>query len=328
MAAGDGLEWILKEVRGTAMTRWKSFTVETRRNAVDAISHFFTERGALGMAYDEQLFGEGGDPAEPLPPPDEVTRLTAYFPWDADLWHVKRQFLEFIPLLAESFGPGTGAFVEAAEITDCGWAEKWKEHFKPSRIGERITVKPSWEPYDPSPGEVVVTIDPGQAFGTGTHETTRMCLRLIEEAFASPVAPRRVLDLGTGTGILGIAAARLGAEDVLGIDVDPRAAETAQENGRINGVADRFRAAVTPLESIEGTFDLVAANIIAEILIDMKARVAALTAPGGGLVLSGILSEKAAWVAKEYEEAGFRVADRLEDGQWTALLLRRRGPGG
>ena len=307
------------------MTRWKSFTVETRREAVDALSHFFTEHGALGMAYDERLFGPEGDPADPLPPPEEVTRLTAYFPWEADLHSVKQEFLDFLPVLAESFGPEAGSFVSAAEITDFGWAEKWKENFKPKRLGRRITVKPSWEPYAPSPGEVVLTIDPGQAFGTGTHETTRMCLQFLEEAFDAAPLPRRVLDFGTGTGILGIAAARLGASCAVGIDVDPKAVEVAGENARINGVEDRFYAATTPLSCMEGRYDLVLANVLAEILIDLKQEITARMERGGWLVLSGILAEKSDWVEKEYETAGCRLAGKKEDGQWAALLLRREG---
>ncbi len=307
------------------MTRWKSITVETRREAVDALSHFFTEHGSLGMAYDERLFGTEGDPADPLPPPNEVTKLTAYFPWEADLHSVKRDFLDFLPLLAESFGAEPGTFLSAAEITDFGWAEKWKENFKPSRIGKRITVKPSWEPYSPSPEEVVVTIDPGQAFGTGTHETTQMCLQFLEEAFDGTPTPLRVLDVGTGTGILGIAAALLGAPLTLGIDVDPTGVEVAGENARVNGVEDRFHAATTPLSCVEGRYDLILANVLAEILSDLKQEIADRLEPGGKLILSGIISEKGDWVAKEYEAAGFRLAGRKEEGQWTALLLRREG---
>ncbi len=310
------------------MTRWKSFTVEARREAVDALSYFFTSRGALGMAYDEQRFGVDGDPADPLPAPGDPTKLTAYFPWEADLPTVKREFLEFLRVLADAFGTASGAFVEATEITDCGWAEKWREHFKPSRLGRRITVKPSWETYAASPDEVVLTIDPGQAFGTGTHETTRMCLRFIEDAFDAPAPPRSVLDVGTGTGILGIAAAMLGARRVLGIDVDPKAVETAGENGRINGVADRFEAAVTPLARLGEIFDLVAANVLAEILVDLKGEIAARCAPGGAILLSGILTEKSAWVAQEYAEAEWRLAGQRDDGQWSALLLRRGEPSG
>jgi ribosomal protein L11 methyltransferase len=305
------------------MTRWKSITVETRREAVDALSHFFTEHGALGMAYDERLFGPDGDPADPLPPPDEVTRLTAYFPWETDLHAVKRDFLDFLPVLARSFGADPGAFVSAAEITDFGWAEKWKEHFKPRRIGRRITVKPSWETYSPAPGEIVLTIDPGQAFGTGTHETTQMCLRLLEDVFDAAPAPRRVLDIGTGTGILGIAAARLNASFTLGIDVDPKGVEVAGENARNNGVEDRFQAATTPLSCVEGRYDLILANVLAEILVDLKQEIADRLEPVGTLILSGILTEKSDWVVKEYGDVGFTLAGKKEEDQWAALLLRR-----
>ncbi len=305
------------------MTRWKSITVEARRDAVDALSHFFTERGSLGMAYDERLFGAEGDPADPLPPPETVTRLTAYFPWDTDLRSVKRMFLDFLPVLAESFGPEAGAYVSAAEITDFGWAENWKEHFRPRRIGKRIVVKPEWEPFSPAPDDVVLTINPGQAFGTGTHETTQMCLRFVEEAFDSPAPPCRVLDIGTGTGILGIAAARFGASCTLAIDVDPKAVEVAAENARVNGVADRFHAADTPLSRTQGRFDLILANVLAEILVDLKEEIVERLEPGGLLVLSGILAEKSNWVAAEYASAECRLQETKEEGQWTALLLRR-----
>ncbi|MBE0604370.1 MAG: 50S ribosomal protein L11 methyltransferase, partial [Deltaproteobacteria bacterium] len=173
------------------MTRWKSFTVEVRREAIDAVTHFLMSRGSLGMAYDEQLLGASGDPADPIPPPPAVTKLTAYFPWDTDLWDLKRSFLEFLPVITESFGEGPEAFESAAEITDSGWAEKWKEHFRARKIGRRLVIKPSWEEYPRAEGDVVLTIDPGQAFGTGTHETTRMCLKFIEDAFDRGPSPPR-----------------------------------------------------------------------------------------------------------------------------------------
>ncbi|MBI5420496.1 MAG: 50S ribosomal protein L11 methyltransferase [Deltaproteobacteria bacterium] len=305
------------------MTRWKSITVETRREAVDALTHFFLSRGSLGMAYDERLFGPHGDPADPLPPPEETTNLTAYFPWEADLHDLKKAFLDFLPVLAESFGPESGAFVSAAEITDFGWAEKWKEHFKPRKIGGRLVVKPSWEPYASAPGEIVLTIDPGQAFGTGSHETTRMCLQLLEDLFEAPAAPRRVLDIGTGTGILGIAAAMLGASFVLGIDSDPKAVEVAAENAKANGVEDRFESSFAPLSTLDGAYDLVLANLLAEILIDLKQGIAARCAPGAHLILSGILTEKCGWVEEELEAEGIRTVRRKTDDQWSALLMRR-----
>lgn len=305
------------------MTRWKSFTVETRQEAVDAISRFFLDRGSLGMAYDERRFGPNGDPADPLPPPDEVTKLTAYFPWDADLHDLKKAFQEFLPVLAVSFGADAGSFVSAAEISDFGWAEKWKEFFVPRKVGRRLVVSPSWEPYEAAEGEVVLTIDPGQAFGTGTHETTRLCMQFIEDVFDAGSPPQRVLDIGAGTGILGIAAARLGAAFTMAIDTDPKAVEVAVENARINGVSERFAATFRPLSAAEGTYDLVVANIIAEILVDLKEEIVARCAAGGTLILSGILEEKSGWVEEEFRSGGARLVERKIDGQWAALLMRR-----
>ncbi len=306
------------------MTRWKSFTVEVRREAIDAVTHFLMARGSLGMAYDEQLLGASGDPADPIPPPPDVTRLTAYFPWDTDLWELKQAFIDFLPVLKESFGDGPEAFESATEITDSGWAEKWKEHFRARKIGRRLVIKPSWEEFARADGDVVLTVDPGQAFGTGTHETTRMCLRFIEDAFESgPSSPRSALDIGTGTGILGIAAALLGAERVLGVDTDPVAVEVAGKNAVLNGVGAAFRAESTILSSIGEEFDLVLGNLIAEILVDLSDAIVARCAPGGRIVLSGILREKSGWVVEEYGKHGVSLVEEATDGEWSALLFRR-----
>lgn len=307
------------------MTRWKSFSVQTRREAVDGITQFLVAHGSLGTAYDEQLLGAEGDPADPIPPPPKVTRLTAYFPWDTDLHALKQAFLDFLPVLSESFGQGPEAFSDAAEITDTGWSEKWKEHFHSRKIGRRIVIKPSWETVEAEEGDVVLTVDPGQAFGTGTHETTRMCLRMIEDVFDLSPAPREVLDVGTGTGILGIAAARMGAARVLAIDTDPVAVEVAGKNAEGNGVAAAFRAETTPLSAVPGTFDLVLGNLIAEILIDLSPELVQRTSPGGHLVLSGILAEKSGWVTEEFGKNGASPLAETVDGQWSALLLRREG---
>ena len=307
------------------MTRWKSFTVEVRREAIDAVIRFLMDHGALGMAYDEQLFGTSGDPAEPVPEPPPVTRLTAYYPWDTDLWVLKQALLDFLPVLAESFGGNPASFLDATEITDSGWAEKWKEHFRARKVGRRIVIKPSWEAFRPAAEDVVLTVDPGQAFGTGTHETTRMCLRFIEDVFELPAAPRSALDVGTGTGILGIAAARLGAERVLAVDTDPVAVDVARKNAGLNGVSSAFLSEGTPVAEIDGQFDLVLGNLIAEILIDLAADLVARCTPGGHLVLSGILQEKAGWVTGEFAKHGAALVEGAADGQWAALLLRRDG---
>lgn len=305
------------------MTKWKSFSVETRREAIDALTQFLVDCGSIGTAHDEQILSPEGDPADPVPPPPEVAKLTAYFPWDTDLHALKADLLAFLPKLEESFGPGVASFAGATEITDTGWAENWKEHFKPVGVSSHLVIRPSWEGYEAQGGETILVIDPGQAFGTGTHETTQLCLQIIDDLYHSGTKPLRVLDVGTGTGILGIAAAKLGAAAVLGIDNDPLAVEVCAENASVNAVGSAFRAETTPVEKVEGAYDLVIANIIAEILIDMKRTLASRLAPGGRMLLSGILDEKAGWVREEFETEGLRLLEERRAGQWAALLLSR-----
>ncbi|HEY3490564.1 MAG TPA: 50S ribosomal protein L11 methyltransferase [Candidatus Deferrimicrobiaceae bacterium] len=305
------------------MTKWKSFSVETRREAIDALTRFLVDCGSIGTAHDEQILSPEGDPADPIPPPPEIAKLTAYFPADTDLHALKAELLAFIPVLEESFGKDVARFGGATEITDTGWAEKWKEHFKPVSVSRRLVIRPSWEAYEAASGETILIIDPGQAFGTGTHETTQMCLQIIDDLYSGEVRPRRVLDVGTGTGILGIATAKLGATEVLGLDNDPLAVEVCVENATVNGVQDVFRAAATPVQEAEGTFDLVIANIIAEILIDMKQALLARLAPGGRVLLSGILDEKSGMVREEFEAEGAKLVEERRSGQWAALLLSR-----
>lgn len=310
------------------MTRWKSIALSVRREALEAMSHFLMERGALGTVSDERLFGPAGDPADPIPPPGERTLLTAWFPPEADLSALRGEVGTFLPSLRGIFGDDAASLEGVAETEDPGWGEAWKEHFRPAKAGERIVVRPSWEPYEPAPGEVVLTIDPGQAFGTGSHETTRLCLRFLEEILARPDPPGRILDVGTGTGILGIAALRLGAREATGIDVDPKAVETALENARTNGVGDRFRAATGPLPSLPTDFDLAVANLTAEVLLEMAGELAGRVRPGGLLLLSGIVEEKKEWVRDGFLPLGFRPVGERSEGQWTALLLRREAGGG
>lgn len=305
------------------MTKWKSFSVETRREAIDALTRFLVDCGSIGTAHDEQILSPEGDPADPVPPPPEIAKLTAYFPADTDLHALKADLLAFIPVLEESFGAGVAKFAGATEITDTGWAENWKEHFKPVGVSRRLVIRPSWEAYEAQGGETILIIDPGQAFGTGTHETTQMCLQIIDDLYASEPHPRHVLDVGTGTGILGIAAAKLGAAEVLGLDNDPLAVEVCNQNAAVNGVSNIFRATDTHVEKAEGTFDLVIANIIAEILADMKGSLLARLAPGGRILLSGILDEKAGWVREEFEAEGAKLIEERRSGQWAALLLSR-----
>ena len=172
------------------------------------------------------------------------------------------------------------------------------------RVGPRLVTNPPWEAFTPQAGDAVVTLDPGMAFGTGTHGTTRLCLEALAGLFEGAAPPRRVLDVGTGSGILAIAAAALGAEEVLACDIDAEACRTARENVAANGVADRVEVTDRPLEELTGGFDVVLANILAEENIRLAELLVSRLAPGGTLILSGIREEKEALVSAAFGRFG------------------------
>ena len=200
------------------------------------------------------------------------------------------------------------------------WRDEWKRFFKPARIGERFVVRPSWEPYEAAPSDLVIVIDPGRAFGTGLHEIIRLVLRELEGRVREGI---EVLDVGAGSGILSIAALLLGARRALGIDIDADAVEISIENAAINGLADRFEGSTAPVDAVEGVYPLVIANIEARVLIPLAQAIGARVEPGGTLILSGLLAGQEDEVQSHY--AGFERAALTHDGEWVALTLHREG---
>ncbi len=210
--------------------------------------------------------------------------------------------------------------LESAVLEDEDWGSNWKKHFSPFAIIPELIIKPTWEDYAPGAGEVVIEMDPGMAFGTGHHATTSLCMNFIRSIVEKK--PGKVLDVGTGTGILAMAAALFGAHDVLAIDNDPEAVSAAFENVSQNNLQQKIAVEITPLEELQGAYSLVVANIIHDVLVLMVRDLTRLTAKGGALVLSGILQgEQADNIIREYEQAGFVCADREEKGEWAALHL-------
>jgi ribosomal protein L11 methyltransferase len=205
-------------------------------------------------------------------------------------------------------------------IDEEDWAEAWKRHFPVTRIGRRIVIRPSWRQHRARPGDVVLALDPGMAFGTGLHPTTRLCLEALESiAERALLENARVLDVGCGSGILSIAAARLGAESVLGLDIDPIAIEATTANARRNRLARRVMARVGSLPSGERPFDLVLANLIASVLVSLAPRLAGELRPGGRLVASGIFQDREAEVTTAFAAAGLEVVRRPASEEWVAL---------
>ncbi|HHH13498.1 MAG TPA: 50S ribosomal protein L11 methyltransferase [Thiolapillus brandeum] len=240
---------------------------------------------------------------EPMlePPPGETpvwtrTRVTGLFPGDTETTALRRRLEDAL---------GAEVFLEPLE--DQPWERAWLDHFRPMRFGDRLWICPSGQEVE-AEGAVVVELDPGLAFGTGTHPTTALCLQWLDGA---NLEGRHVIDYGCGSGILGIAALKLGAAEVIAVDHDPQALAATRENARRNGVAERLRT-LAPGEPLPGGADLLLANILANVLVELAPTLAPLLPAGGELVLSGILEEQAEEVARAY-------APRFEFAPWTSL---------
>ncbi|MCE5333816.1 MAG: 50S ribosomal protein L11 methyltransferase [Desulfobacteraceae bacterium] len=214
-----------------------------------------------------------------------------------------------------------------SEIADEDWSETWKAHFKPLRVGGRFLITPTWERVEPRPDDLVIRIDPGRAFGTGHHETTRLCLDRLERVAAQGPAPETLLDVGTGSGILAIGAALLGFRKITGIDNDPEAIEVALENIALNNFSDSVTAFCATPDEIAADFDVVVSNIQSLPLIRMSETLAARVKPGGRLILSGILTVQAEGVRAAYEEKGLRPAGTQTDGEWILMAFEKPGGG-
>ena len=233
----------------------------------------------------------------------------------------------------QAFGLRPIGELETRVVHEEDWAHAWKAYFPVLRVGRRLVVRPTWRRHRRAPEDVVIALDPGMAFGTGLHPTTRLCLAGIEawadaDRFATGTAERggaRVLDVGCGSGILAIAAGAFGAEELVGLDTDPIAIEATAANARRNRLGRRLRARVGTLPSGERPFDLVLANLIASVLIGLADGLAAELRPGGRLLASGIFVDREPDVRAAFSGAGLEVVGRSAEGEWVALEAVRRG---
>lgn len=211
--------------------------------------------------------------------------------------------------------------VETSVIEDQDWNQAFKASIEPFRVGKRFLVRPTWNEGDPKPNDLVITIDPGMAFGTGTHETTSLCLKGLEETL---VPGERVLDMGTGTGILAIGACLLGAEFAYGVDVDEQAVIAARENVEMNGVADRVLISGEKVgQIIDKPVDGIVVNIVAEVIEMVMDEMDAVLRPGGWIVASGILNEKRDRILSLWQARGMRLIHGESLGDWCSLILRK-----
>lgn len=289
-----------------AAAYWE-LTVAVSEDATEPLTNFLWELGAIGVVEEET---PGGAP-----------ELRAFFPGHAEPTALEALVAEYLAGL-RALGVAAPGLPRLHPLADADWAEAWRQHFAPLIVGRRLLVAPPWD----APAiidRITLVIEPGRAFGTGHHGTTAGCLEQLE-ALVEPVAPAAALDLGTGSGILAVAAARLGVARVLGVDDDPDAISAATANAALNGVADRVRCTLADAVVVDTPpVPLVLANLLSAAHLRLAPRYAAYVAHGGALVLGGILDGEAGHVASSVAAHGFRRRDTRSLQGWTTLTLER-----
>ncbi len=306
-----------------AETFWCELKLAVPAAAAELIAEILQEEGAGGIVYDDPDILDqvtladdeiiGKELQESLPSQYE---LRSYFPVDDRLGErvgvVKERLQELL---------GSSPELTITQIREEDWAEAWKTYFKPELIGQ-VVIKPSWENYQPQGPEIVVELDPGMAFGTGTHPTTRMCVLLLQELVRDST---RMLDIGTGSGILAVTAAKLGANPILASDIDPMAVRIALENARLNGVETQIQAVEGNLLAlpIDEPFELVVANIIANAILEIIPGIPRVLQSGGRFLASGIIAERFPEVAEALHRSGFTIEKSLHQDDWVAVIAKR-----
>ena len=307
--------------------KWNKYTIKTVSGAEDMISATLAELGIQGVEIEDrqplteeekqQMFV---DILPELPADDGTARVSFYLEPEEDNPGILARVREELENLRNFTDIGEGTIL-SSETEDADWINNWKQYFKPIPVGEKLVIRPTWETYRGEAGEnrVVLDLDPGLAFGTGTHETTRLCLQLLEKAVKPGQA---LLDVGCGSGILSVASLLLGAGSAVGVDIDELAVKTARENAALNHVEDRFTAICGDLtQHVSGRFDIVAANIVADVILRLTKDIPTFLKPGGIYIMSGIIDTREDEVLAAIAPR-FTVLERREEKGWIALAAR------
>lgn len=300
---------------------WVEIMIETTPEAGETVGELLLEAGCGGVVYqDPRLYDETEDqPTELLPPTPSASndsfRVGGYLPL-LDGWKEKVDRIQAGVNKLRTFLPVGVGEITLRRRQEEDWATAWKAYYHPERVG-KFVITPSWLPFTVQPGEILITLDPGMAFGTGDHPTTKLCLELLPEIIHEGML---VYDVGTGSGILAIAAAKLGAR-VVAVDLDPVATEVAADNIARNQVEGQVTVRTASLlEELRQPAALIMANIIADVIIELLPAAATRLQPGGALLASGIIEDKAGKVLAACETAGFTIRQSLESGDWRAYL--------
>lgn len=301
---------------------WLEIACDVPEEHSEVVAEFLTRLSGNGVCVDNLSV----DAFSTSEIPDSVrVVIKAYLSAENDPSSQMEELNSFLAQLAKRhpddyFLPPTLNSVKSED-----WSNSWKVHFKPLRIGKHLLIVPTWEQAPELPGDLVIRIDPGMAFGTGGHETTRLCLELLESVMESSplLTVPSLLDLGTGSGILAMAASLLGAGRILALDIDPDAVEVARDNLQLNQLSDQIECDTIPLESLEERFDIILANILAEELVRLAPYLNDRLQTGGSLILSGILAEKEHLVRQGFASQPLKYDHTASAGEWVAMLYRK-----
>lgn len=312
------------------MMEWIELIVHTTTAGTDRVSEVLMDAGASGTMIEDR--SDVPDPAKPhgiweiidpklLESMPEDVLVHAWFEENASLPSLLDGIKGRLAELSSSDDDMGTLLLDMRSVNDQIWTDVWKKYFKPFHAGTHLVVKPTWEPYDPGPEDKIIEIDPGMAFGSGTHETTGMCLSLLEEVITGG---EEVIDVGTGSGILAIGAALLGAGHVLAVDIDPDAVRVAEENVRHNHVETSVSVQQGDLlKRVSAECDICVANIISDVIIAFAAPLMSHIRPGGLFICSGIVSMRSDEVQQALTDAGYEILRKETRGEWTAFLSRR-----
>ena len=310
--------------------QWAEVSVDTSHEATDLVSEILQELGAAGVVIEDpallnEYIRSGLWDYTDLKESEEteVVRVKAYWELDEELeGKLQHLAVRLDGLASNGIDKGAGA-VSWKAVADEDWAETWKEFFHTEKIGARTVIKPTWEEYEAKAGEIVVELDPGAAFGTGQHATTSLCIRALEDLVRPGMT---VFDVGTGSGVLAIVAAKLGAKSVEAVDFDSVAVRVARENVRQNGAEDVVHTERSDLlKSVAGEADLIIANIIADIIVRLFGEVKGSLAAGGTMLLSGIIEDRLADVVEAAGRHGFSVEKIEQEKGWAAIIVKGGG---
>lgn len=309
--------------------KWCEISIQTSHEAVELIAEIFRDLGASGVVIEDPELvndyitsGKWDYTDIPIAKETEVVVEKAYLPVNGELEGRIQTLQQEIKALASRGVNTAPAVLTTAELQDEDWSDTWKQYFHTEKPGERVVIKPTWEEYEPKDDEVVIELDPGAAFGTGTHATTSMCIRQLEKLVKPGMT---VFDVGTGSGILSIISAKLGAKNIQAVDYDDSVLKIVEENLEQNNVEDIISVAQSDLmQNVHGKAELVIANIIADIIIRLFDQLDEHLEQGGTLLTSGIIEDRIEDVLAAAEKHGYGVVERLENKGWACITFKRK----